>query len=631
MTTLADVLKRGAASHPAICSVDGATLTYSALWQQLNGLAAELRASGIARGDRVAVSIPAGPEMAFAFLGIASCATCAPLNPAYKRSDFDFYLDDLRPSAVMLSASHDVEPLREAARERGIPVLTLRSSESAGVPSFSLSGTRSRKEVFEQDAPDERDIALILHTSGTTSRPKIVPLSHANLLASGRHISATLRLSPDDRCLNVMPLFHIHGLIGGLLAPMYSGGTVICAPAFDAKRFLDWAVDSGATWYTAVPTIHQSALEQAASAPEKAARIPLRFIRSSSSPLPTTVLAGMEATWKVPVVESYGMSEAAHQMTSNPLPPKNRKPGSVGLAAGPDVAVMDAAGTMLRPGERGEVVIRGANVMQGYEANEAANATAFAHGWFRTGDEGYFDSDGYLFLTGRLKEMINRGGEKIAPVEVDEALLRHPAVRQAVAFALPHPTLGEDLAAAVVLNPHAAADEPALRRFLSDRLAPHLVPSRILIVDAIPKGATGKIQRIGLHEKLADALHVAYSAAQSEHEQLVMNAFQRVLHLERVGRDDNFFSLGGDSLRAMRVAAELREACDGDLPAVRLFEMPTAALLGAELQRLSQSGSDLDALAEALSRLSPEEQEQLLSGLDTVHPARSEASNVPAG
>jgi len=342
----------------------------------------------------------------------------------------------------------------------------------------------------------------VLHTSGTTSRPKIVPLSQRNVCASGRNVAATLRFSSADRGLGIMPLFHIHGLIAGIIAPLSAGGSVFCTPGFNALRFFTWMEEAKPNWYTAVPTMHQAILDRAATREDLIRSIPLRFIRSSSASLPPIVLEKLEATFGAPVIEAYGMTEAAHQMTSNMLPPDKRKTGSVGAAAGPEVAIMGSERRLLDAGETGEIVIRGANVTAGYESNPEANVSAFTDGWFRTGDQGVMDADGFLTITGRLKEIINRGGEKISPREVDEVLLAHEAISQAVAFAMPHPKLGEEVGAAVVLHAGASASEQEIREFVRSRLVDFKVPRRIAILDEIPKGPTGKIQRIGLAEKL---------------------------------------------------------------------------------------------------------------------------------
>ena len=330
----------------------------------------------------------------------------------------------------------------------------------------------------------------------------MVPLTHRNVCASAVNVQHTLRLTAEDCCLNVMPLFHIHGLIAAVLAPLGTGGSIFCTPGFNALRFFAWLDESRPTFYTAVPTMHQAILARAPRNRDAIDRANLRFIRSASAPLLRQVMAELEETFGAPVVEAYAMTEAAHQMTCNPLPPAPRKPGTVGIAAGPEVSVMDEAGALLPAGEVGEIVIRGANVSDGYENNPAANAEAFTNGWFRTGDQGVMDDEGYLRITGRLKEIINRGGEKISPREIDEAILDHPAVRQVVAFAVPHPKLGEDIAAAAVLREGMEATPRELQAFAAERLADFKVPRKILLMDDIPKGPTGKLQRIGMAEKL---------------------------------------------------------------------------------------------------------------------------------
>jgi acyl-CoA synthetase (AMP-forming)/AMP-acid ligase II len=382
-----------------------------------------------------------------------------------------------------------------------VAIIHLTPGESAG--QFTLQSDALPLQAAEHGGPAQADdVSMLLHTSGTTSRPKIVPLSQRNLAASAVHIRDTLRFTAADCGLNIMPLFHIHGLIAGVLAPLAAGSQVFCTPGFNALKFFGWMDEAKPTWYTAVPTMHQAILSRAAKNADVIRRHPLRFLRSSSSSIPPQVIRELEAVFGAPLIEAYGMTEATHQMASNPLPPAVRKPGSVGLAAGPEIAIMGEGGALLPRGEVGEIVIRGPNVTRGYEANDKANAEAFTDGWFRTGDQGVMDADGYLSLTGRLKEIINRGGEKISPREVDEILMDHPAVAQVVCFALPHPKLGEEVGAVVVLKEGAAATERELQTFVAVRAADFKVPAKILFMDEIPKGATGKLQRIGLAQKL---------------------------------------------------------------------------------------------------------------------------------
>jgi oxalate---CoA ligase len=497
--TIRGLIESGRDDAVAIAAHAAAPLTYAALRALVDRTIRSLNDLGIGRGDRVGIVLPNGPEMATAFLCVASTAASAPLNPTYRQDEFEFYLGDLAAKALIVDAG-SASPAIAAAEKLGVKLIALTPEPEAGAGAFRLSGSPTGAAARPGPA-EPADVALILHTSGTTSRPKIVPLAHANIWTSARNIAASLELSANDRALNVMPLFHIHGLIAGLCAPLSRGGSVFCTPGFNALKFFAEMEEAKPTWYTAVPTMHQAILTRAGRHKEGIARNPLRFVRSSSSSLPPTVIGELEAVFKCPVIEAYGMTEATHQMASNPLRGV-RKPGSVGLAAGPEIAIMDEAGRLLGPGETGEVVIRGDSITAGYENNPKANAQAFVNGWFRTGDQGVIDADGYLSLTGRLKEIINRGGEKISPREVDEALMNHPAVLQAVTFALPHPMLGEDVGAAVVLREGLTATEQELGAFLAERLAAFKTPRKILFLAEIPKGATGKLQRIGLAQKL---------------------------------------------------------------------------------------------------------------------------------
>ncbi len=485
----------------AIAAPGRAPLDYRGLRALVQRTLAQLNALGIGRNDRLAIVLANGPEMATCFVAAACGVATAPLNPAYRADEFEFYLADLHAKALIVEHDSNSPAIAVAAR-LGVTILDLVPGAQAGDfslrPRDAAGGTAAAHGGTAQ--PD--DISMVLHTSGTTSRPKIVPLSQRNLCASATHIARTLHFTATDRGLNIMPLFHIHGLIAGVLAPLAAGSQVFCTPGFNALKFFGWMDEARPTWYTAVPTMHQAILTRAGKNRELIQRHPLRFMRSSSSSMPPQVIRELEEVFAAPLVEAYGMTEATHQMASNPLPPALRKPGSVGLPAGPEIAIMDEAGTLLPRGAVGEIVIRGPNVTAGYENNPKANAEGFTAGWFRTGDQGVMDDQGYLSLTGRLKEIINRGGEKISPREIDEVLMDHPAVAQVVCFGMPHAKLGEEVAAAVVLREGGQASERELQDFVAQRVADFKVPKKILLLAEIPKGATGKLQRIGLAAKL---------------------------------------------------------------------------------------------------------------------------------
>lgn len=499
--TTRELLNVGQDNDLAIQAPDRPSLNYSALRDLSTRTTQSLHSAGISRNDRVAIVLPNGPEMATAFITIAGAATTAPLNPAYRQEEYEFYLDDLKAKALVVETGSE-SPSVAAAQKLGIQLITLDTDSNRPAGDFDLIVESTASTITDSSEAKGDDIALILHTSGTTSRPKIVPLSHSNVTASASNVMSTLSLVPGDRCLNIMPLFHIHGLIAAVSSSLRAGASIYCTPGFNALKYFGWMADAKPTWYTAVPTMHQAILTRASRSQEVIDAVPLRFIRSSSSSLPPQVMAELEKTFKAPVIEAYGMTEAAHQMASNPLPPAARKAGTVGIAAGPEVGIMSLDGEILAVGEVGEIVIRGDNVTAGYENNPKANEENFTNGWFRTGDQGVLDAEGYVSITGRLKEIINRGGEKISPREVDEILMDHPAVQQCVTFAMPHPKLGEEVAAAVVLKEGMSADEKDIRSFTAEHLADFKVPRKILILDEIPKGATGKLQRIGLAEKL---------------------------------------------------------------------------------------------------------------------------------
>jgi acyl-CoA synthetase (AMP-forming)/AMP-acid ligase II len=492
--TLLDVL-HFADSHTAIVVPElGIHVTYDSLRQQVLTMANALASAGIRRGDAVAIALPNGLPAIVSFLAASIAGTAAPLNPAYPYEEFHFFLGDTN-ARILLCPPVGAEFVRTAAKDRNVPVFSVEMNEHGDV---SMVGAPSGATAT---APAPDDIALVLHTSGSTGRPKRVPLRHFNLAVSSANIANTYALTEEDVALCIMPLFHIHGLIGSTMATLLTGGTVVVPTKFNALSFWRTVRENRVTWYSGVPTMHQLLLARAQHKPAEADT--LRFIRSCSAPLSAELIHKIEGLFGVPFVEAYGMTEAAHQMTSNPLPPRHRKAGSVGVGIGLRISIMDAEGNHLGTNHRGEIAIQGANVFRGYENNTEANARAFVNGWFRTGDQGFLDSDCYLHLTGRIKDIIIRGGENIAPHEVDEILLRHPAVAAVVTFGCMHPTLGEEVAAAVVLHERHGATESELIQHCRKQLAEYKCPKKIYLVESIPTTATGKIRRRAVAAVLA--------------------------------------------------------------------------------------------------------------------------------
>ncbi len=479
-----DVIEAAEGQHNAIILPEtGLAVTYADLRRRVRTMAAGLRAAGIGRGDRVATALPNGLDAIVAFLAASAAGTAAPLNPGYKFEEFCFFLGDTRAKMLMVPREDGGEA-RRAAEEAGIAVVTPDIGDSGAAP-----------------VADAEDIALVLHTSGSTGRPKRVPLRHRNLAASTVNIAQTYALGPADVSLCLMPLFHVHGLMASTMATFLTGGTVVVPAKFNALTFWRMVRDYGVTWYSAVPTMHQLILTRKAGNEGNK----LRFVRSCSAALAPDLMRRMEEYFDAPVVEAYGMTEASHQMASNPLPPAARKAGAVGPGTGVRISIRDGEGGGVGLGQAGEVCIAGPGVIREYENNPEATAKSFFGDWFRTGDQGIVDEDGYLWLTGRLKELIIRAGENIAPREIDEVLLLHPAVAEAVCFGVPHTTWGEEVEAAVVLRPEVAAGEAELIAFCRGRLADFKCPKKIHLVAAIPRTATGKIQRLNVAAALTGA------------------------------------------------------------------------------------------------------------------------------
>jgi acyl-CoA synthetase (AMP-forming)/AMP-acid ligase II/acyl carrier protein len=585
---------RTARGRNAILGPGYSPVSYGALQVRLNDALRGLRSLGVGRGDRVAVVLPDGPETAVAILAVAAAAICVPLNPNFTAGEWRRYFGDLQP-AVLLTRADMESPSRSIAHSLGITVIDLSLRPGEGGGAFDLLGSGSRRAVSTELVPSADDDAFILLTSSTTSLPKMVPLTHANVCRSAFNASVVLRLTPRDRLLNVLPLYHAHGLISGLLAALAAGSAAVCTPGFDPDAFFGWLTEFRPTWYTAIPAIHRALLSAADSHKDSLRHCSLRVIRSGSSSLPPDLVHDMEAVFGVPVIETYGMTEAA-QIAANRL--ARRKPGSVGRPMGVEIAILDAEGRPLPCGDRGEIALRGPTVTRGYDNDTVATESAFRDGWFRTGDLGYLDADGYLFIVGRAKDVIKRGGHQVAPADVEEALLSHPDVVEATVFSIPHERLGQDVAAAVVLRPDVKVSAQKLRIFARERLAAFKVPGPIHIVPEIPKGPGGKIKRGELAATLSSTSRAAQGERgrnlvppRSELERQLAKIWADLLEVDDVELDQDFFTLGADSITVMQGLMRLEARFGVDLTLEDIFEAPTVAALAARFKSLGKDRS----------------------------------------
>lgn len=528
-------------------------LSYAQLWSTTSGLAALLAARGLRRGDAVAAVLPDGPEQLTTMLAVSQAAVCAPLNPAFTEPEFAFFLADLRARALIVQAG-DFPAAEAAAHGLGIQVLAVRpgAGAPAGVLDFAGLGE------LAADGPPEYPIetALLLHTSATTGQPKLVPLTHRQLIDMVIVLGHASPGYQPGRCLMLTPQFHLHAILA-MVAELIIGGVIICTGGFRPEHLAPWLRTYRPTHYTGTPALHRAVLAVAQAGDLSS----LRFVTSLGAALPEALQAELESRIGAPVIDGYGLTEAG-RVTQTPRDPGLRKPGSVGLCVGPEVAILDGR-SFKGPGRAGEILLKGATVITGYAHNPEANREAFLDGWFRTGDLGFLDADGHLFITGRLKEMINRGGEKILPYEVETVLSRHPAVLEAAVFAFPHPRLGEDIAAAVVARPGSAMDALGLRRFAAESLAAFKVPRRILFLAEIPRSRTGKYQRATLAATLGVAGPERSLPGEwlDPQEALLAGIWCRLLDVPALSESDDFFALGGDSTLALSMLLEAEAVC----------------------------------------------------------------------
>jgi acyl-CoA synthetase (AMP-forming)/AMP-acid ligase II/acyl carrier protein len=594
-STIGLEIRRRAELQPdqaAIVATGFQPLSYRELQCLIGEVRAALYLAGLGRRARIAIAIPNGPQAALAIVAVACSAVSIPLNPRQTLREIEIGLATLRPDAVLLFRGDD-SVARRAAEEKGIAIIEVTQSKEGTLgfetvePPISTAAT-----LDESDEPDPNAPAFILQTSGTASEPKLIPFSHRNMLAAAARVQAWFNLSSQDRCLSVSPVFYSHGLKVTVFTPLLSGGTVVF-PADPSKfDYAEWFTFLRPTWYSAGPTLHRLIFDRTNFRADAITGHSLRFVLSGGAPLPRNVLEGLQDTFGVPVVEHYGSSEAA-QISANLPPPGPCKPGTCGVPPPDTIAIVGDDGHRLPPGKLGEILVGGPTVISGYLDAPELNRACFLDGWFRSGDIGSIDEDGFLTLHGRKTDVINRGGEKISPLEIDEALMRHPAILEAAAFSVPHPRLGEDVVAAVILRPGMTTTSVELRKYLQEQVAPFKVPRRIVFREQLPKGTTGKVLRRRLTESWeggpAADTQVAPSLAENTlaNKDLVKeltNLWERLLRITPVSVDDDFFEKGGDSLLVMEMLSELEWRTGLTIPSSILFEATTIRQL---VQKLS--------------------------------------------
>jgi acyl-CoA synthetase (AMP-forming)/AMP-acid ligase II/thioesterase domain-containing protein/acyl carrier protein len=555
-----NVLAVPARDGPALLAPGRSELAWPAFLGLLRQARTCLGASGIRPGDAVALALPEGPEAVVVLLGVMHAAWAAPVNAALTGAEWREALTRLRARLVItLEGSAVAAVAEEVAAHLQIPLMALKwQPDAAGRVDWEMPCAGLPAATAEPVYTAEP--GLLLFTSATTDRPKLVPLPLRKIEAMVAGMRTTLPEADAGRVLLITPLYHLQGILS-VLHQTASGGTLIATPGFRGDAFGDWIKTFAPTQFTVNPTLCRALLDlcRKDAALRDACRS-LRFLTCAGARLPEALRDEWSATIGVPLIEGYGLTEVG-RVTMTPLDVRQHRAGSVGVCCGPETAIMDANGTLLPLGQEGEIVLRGETVFEGYAHDPAATAAAFRHGWFHTGDLGRMDADGFLYLTGRIKEMINRGGEKILPYEVEDALARHPAVAEAAVFGYPHARLGEDVAAGVVTREPVSA--PALRGFLAERLAAYKLPRRILFLDAIPKGATGKPQRARLAELLGLApttpVEDRAAAPLDDVEAPLAAIWSRLLGLPTIHREDDFFLLGGDSLLAVELCLDVEQ------------------------------------------------------------------------
>ena len=592
---IGDTLREYARRSPrnaAILFHDDASLSYFELQTLIDDTLNLLFEAGLERRSRIGISMSSFEFAAVATVLIASCSIAVPIDPRLLPEELKTLLERLRLDAIVLLRG-DLCPMRKVAENLELKIIELCRDHEG---SFKLESHLVPRPVASfTGGPDfGGDIACILQTSGTTRLPKLAPISHQNVLASAERLKVWLDLSPTDRCLSVASPYYSHGLTVTVFTPLLTGGSI----AFP-EHPMTFDIESSfhrfkPTWYSASPTLHQFILDKARGHPNPRAMHYLRFILSGGMKLSEPLRKNLESLFGAPVLDHYGSTETA-QMACNQLGPRQRKAGSCGKPWPGTLMIVGDDNESLPPGMRGEILATGPTVISGYLEDPDANSSTFVERWLRTGDIGSLDEEGFLTIHDRKKDLINRGGQKISPAEIDGVLLEHPAVIEAAAFPVPDPRLGEDIAVAIVQRPNAGLSIEEMESYLAHRLAPYKMPTRIFSFECLPKGATGKISRQQLSNYVAN-LEVEQLPAQVrspgfvELERQLLSLWQTVLKSKALTMDDNFFDAGGDSLQAVEILTELDRIIGHPVPSAILFEAPTvrqlARSLAGELQGL---------------------------------------------
>lgn len=591
--------------RPALLVPDGEDLTADALSFLLENAGSSLKKAGLGADQTVALLMAPGPTMLLGCLSVMSQCMAVPLDPDLGKTMLIRRLSDLEPDCILVPADFELPPwLRETANTLNASLTRVHlDGVSLSFPDLQEHQSATLK------TPSNDDVALVLHTSGSTGKPKQVPLTHEKLLFAAGNVALSLGLTADDRCVNAMPAFHVGALVDLLLAPLSVGSQVVLAAPFNPYDFKEVLEAYDPTWFQAVPTMLAALLD---TGPIPA--LPrLKLIRSVSSTLPVSLAEKVEAVFDCAVIEIYGMSETAGLITSNPLPPAPRKAGSVGKPVGTRVRIMGEDGCSVPAGVQGEIHVHSPGIMKGYQGSDGVE---FYGEWFPSGDEGYLDDEGYLFLCGRIKESINRGGEKISPLEIDSMVQHCGGIKEAAAFALPHPTLGEEVALAVVPDYGSCLEDTSLRRTLKNLLPAIQNPRRIVYLSALPRAAGGKLQRHQLAAMVGEESVRQRDLAETHRDQPadLATLWSEVLSLDWVHPDDNFFDLGGDSLRVLMLVTRVREQLGKPVSAAQLYENPTLSRFCASLNRDEQGKGTAVGNNEGIPALVKDDLRALLAG-----------------